>query len=357
MTPVPYCDAPSLSPLLVGALMRHYRTRAGLTLQQASNLVGISSSRIKDLETARVAVPVTSARTLLDVYGAPAHEIRRALALLARPGHRHQIDDVTSSPAWVEALVAGSRSVHAYGTDPASLCSLAASPASGPTGRRPAARCRWVMFLSEDLLEPSCDQHPSADHLSHLVRLAYSGSISVHLVPGQLEPRAPLVTEYTYTARGWTGSVADRLRRQIYVTHHADGARRGVRNGSAAVAERQLLQQAARTALPFQWTLHQLRRVARAPQQSTAVTLPLTDSGGHTVSPAAPTARASTVVTRPSRTGMHLPTAPAPPHAAPGVLSRPRLRSDNCPNLFTTAPEPGDVAAALQAPIRDRGHA
>jgi transcriptional regulator with XRE-family HTH domain len=275
----PSCDAPSLPPVLVGALLRHRRTRAGLSQEKAGHIIETSASRISALETAQTALPVSIAHALLEAYGTPAPEIRQALALLAHPDHQHRIHGFAPSPAWVDALIAGSRSVHVYSADPVSLSlfSPAASPAHGTPGGRPSTpgRCRMVLLLRESLLNLARDGHPAAAHLSHLVRLAETGVISVHLVPGQLDAPAPLLAEYTYTVRGWNGTVTDRLRRQIFVAH-SDGAPGSVGNGSAAAAERQLLQQAARIARPLQWSLHQLRQAARAQQQDTAADGPRT---------------------------------------------------------------------------------
>lgn len=291
----PSCDAPSLPPVLVGALMRHHRTRAGLSQSQAGHIIESSASRISALETARTVLPVASAHALLNAYGAPAHDIRQALTLLAHPDHQHRIDRFAPYPAWVDALIAGSRSVHVYTAEPASLSLLspATSSTPGATGRRPAVpgRCRMVLLLSESLLNLARDRHPATAHLSHLVHLAESGVVSVHLVPGQLAASAPLLAEYTYTARGWTGSVTDRLRRQIFVAHHRDGAPSSVGNGGSATAERQLMQQAALTARPLQWSLHQLRQAARAQQQGTAVDGPRPAFSPPTSSPGTRTRR------------------------------------------------------------------
>ncbi|EFE72320.1 predicted protein [Streptomyces viridosporus ATCC 14672] len=76
----PSCDALPLPPVLVGALMCHHRTRAGLSLQKAGNVIESSASRISALETARTALPVSSAHALLDAYGTPAHKIRQVAA-------------------------------------------------------------------------------------------------------------------------------------------------------------------------------------------------------------------------------------------------------------------------------------
>lgn len=270
----PSCDAPSLPPVLVGALLRHRRTRAGLSQLKAGLTIGTSASRISALETARTALPVSVAHALLDAYGTPALEIRQALALLAHSDHQHRIHGFAPSPAWVDALIAGSRSVHVYSADPASLSLLspAASPAHGTAGDRPftPGQCRMALLLNESLLDLARDGHPSAAHLSHLVRLAENGVISVHLVPGHLDAPAPLLAEYTYTVQSWNGSVTDRLRRQVFAAHRCDGAPGSVANGGAAAAERRLLQQATRIARPLQWSLHQLRQAARAQQQDTA---------------------------------------------------------------------------------------
>ncbi|MET9778930.1 helix-turn-helix transcriptional regulator [Streptomyces sp. NPDC006367] len=271
----PDCDAPSLPPVLVGALMRHYRTRAGLSLRKAGTVVHASPSQIGALEKAQRALSDTSVRALLDAYDTPVHEIQQALTLLAHPEHQHRIDFFTASPAWGDALTAGSHSLHVYSASPASLSlfSSASSPAPGAPGRSLAApgRCRVVLLLHESLLDLARAGHPA---LPHLVRLAESRTISMHLVPDQLAAPGPLLAEYTYTAWGWDGSAAERLRRQLFVTHPHDGAPGSVCNGPAAVAERQLLQQAVRAARPLQWSLLRLRQAARAQQQVTPADAP-----------------------------------------------------------------------------------
>ncbi|WP_093802099.1 Scr1 family TA system antitoxin-like transcriptional regulator [Streptomyces sp. Wb2n-11] len=283
----PHCSTPSLPPFLVGALMRHHRTRAGLSCQKAGDVVGASAGRIGELEKARCPVSATTARSLLTSYGAPACEVQQALALLAHVGHQHQLDDFTPSQVWLDALRASSRSVLVYsaGPLPASLLTPAASPRPAAPGQRPAApaRCRTVLLLHESVLDRAPGGPAAVAHLSQLVRLAEDGVITVRLVPGQLAaPAAPLV-EFTCTAWGWAGSHAELLRRQVYLAHHPCGTRSSVRNGLAATAEHQLLAEAARTALPSRWSLHQLRQAVRAQQQ------PSTSTGGpRTVRPVTP---------------------------------------------------------------------
>ncbi|MFF3730748.1 helix-turn-helix domain-containing protein [Streptomyces sp. NPDC002476] len=262
----PDCDAPSLPPVLVGALMRHHRTLAGLSMQTAADIVETSASRISDLERARLPLPASTARILLTAYGTPVREIREALTFLARSGHQHRLDDFTLSQVWLDALAAGSQSALVYSTDPLTPPSLAlaALPAPAASDRRkapPGGRRPMVLLLAEGLL----GQATTAD-LSHLIRLSDSGAITVHLVPEQLDLSMPALAQYAHTAWGWDGSAADRLRRQIVVVDHRGGAQGSVCNGLGAVAERQLLEEAVRTALPAQWSLHQLRQAARAHQ-------------------------------------------------------------------------------------------
>ncbi|MGC5264035.1 hypothetical protein ACPXCO_23755 [Streptomyces cyaneofuscatus] len=267
------CVVPSLPLVLAGALMRHHRTRAGLSLQKASSAVQEPASRIGAAETAGQALPGVSVRALLDSYGAPASAIQYALSLVTHPGHLHHIDQIAPRQAWVDALVAGCRSVLVYSADPGALTLLAptASPAPGAAARGPAAkrRCQMVLLLSESLLDDLVEGH-RASTLSDLVRQAENGAVTVHLIPGRLQAPAPLLAEYTNTAWRWDGSSADRLRRQIFATHHYDGTQPSLCNGLAARAERQVMEQAVRTARSAQWSLHRLRQALDTPQLSVA---------------------------------------------------------------------------------------
>ncbi|MFF5019492.1 hypothetical protein [Streptomyces sp. NPDC001165] len=119
--------------------------------------------------------------------------------------------------------------------------------------------------------------------LAQILRLADDQVITVHLVPAPLAEPTTSITEFTCTAWGWDGSNAQRLRRQVYLAHHPSTARDTVRNGPAAIAERQLLEEATRRAQPSQWSLHRLRQAARDQQQ------PSTEATGHTT--ARPTAQ------------------------------------------------------------------
>ncbi|MGW0603988.1 helix-turn-helix domain-containing protein [Streptomyces sp. NPDC002640] len=256
----PPCDIPSLPPVLVGALLRHHRTRAGLSLQNAGHATGESVGRIGAAETAGLRLPTARVRALLDLYGTPGPVIQHALKMVTLAGHQHRIDLIAPPQAWADALVAGFRSVLVYTADPDALTLLAAT-------RQPAAerRCRKVLLLHESLMDYPVDGHRAAA-LSHLVGQAESDALTVHLIPGRLPAPAPLVAEYTNTAWRWDGSNADRLRRQIYVTHQHDATQTSLRNGPAARAERQVLEQAARTAQSAQWSLHRIRQVITAAQ-------------------------------------------------------------------------------------------
>ncbi|MGW3165790.1 helix-turn-helix domain-containing protein [Streptomyces sp. NPDC001142] len=135
----PDCDAPSLPPVLVGALMRHHRTLAGLSMQTAADIVKTSAGRIGNLERARLPLPATTARILLTAYGTPIRETEQAHTLLTPPCHQHRLDDLDLNPSqvWLDALAAGSKSVLIYSTGPlpAPPCAL---PAPAAPGRRTA---------------------------------------------------------------------------------------------------------------------------------------------------------------------------------------------------------------------------
>ncbi|MFE1405452.1 helix-turn-helix domain-containing protein [Streptomyces sp. NPDC058770] len=62
---------PPLPPILVGTLLRHRRTLAGLSMQTAADTVKTSAGRIGNLERARLPLPATTARILLTAYGTP----------------------------------------------------------------------------------------------------------------------------------------------------------------------------------------------------------------------------------------------------------------------------------------------
>ncbi|MGX5184994.1 helix-turn-helix domain-containing protein [Streptomyces avermitilis] len=282
----PQCDVPSLPHVLVGALMRLYRTRAGKSGRQAADIIGASSSRIGALEQARAPISATTAAALLGASGAPDREVQEARALLTHPGHQHSLDGFAPSEAWAEALQASARYalVYSAGPLPASLLPLSDRPALAAPGRRPASshRCRTVLLLHESVLERT------PDGLSRLIRLAEDGAITMHLVPKPLAEPVSLLAEFTCTAWGWDGSNAQRLRRQVYVAHHLTQAQGSVRNGPAATGQRQLMEEAARRALPSPWSLRQLRQAAHAQQQSSTAA-----SESRAARPAAP-AQAST---------------------------------------------------------------
>ncbi|MEU9761800.1 helix-turn-helix transcriptional regulator [Streptomyces sp. NPDC047987] len=87
----PECDASSLPPVLVGTLLRHRRTLAGLSMQTAADIVETSAGRISDLERARLPLPASTARILLTAYGTPTCETEQAHTLLTRPCDEPQL--------------------------------------------------------------------------------------------------------------------------------------------------------------------------------------------------------------------------------------------------------------------------
>lgn len=279
------CDIPSLPPVLVGALMRRFRRLAGLSDQQAANIIGASATRIRALEEARAPMSSATAGALLGAFEAPDHEAQEARSLLTHPGHQHRLDGFPLPPVWVDALAASARAalVYSSGPLPASLLPLPDRTAPANPGQRTASshRCRTVLLLHENIL----DRIP--DGMSHLFRLAEDGVITMHLVPESLAKPISLLTEYTCTAWGWDGSNAQRLRRQVYVVHHPCHTQSGVRNGPAATGERQLLEEALRRALPSEWSLDQLQQAAHAQRQ------PPTEAAGSRAALPAPPAQAS----------------------------------------------------------------
>ncbi|MEU8544803.1 hypothetical protein AB0C52_33200 [Streptomyces sp. NPDC048717] len=255
----PRCDVRSLPHLLAGALMRHRRNLAGLSLKQTQTSA-ISAERISEAEAGRYVPLQRHVHTLLRTYDTPAHEAEQVLAFLSLPAHEHRIDNALIQPPWVEALTGGSRSVHVYCADPALLSPFL--PAASP----PQGRCRAVLFLDESLLERPRDTAETAC-LSTLVRLAEAKALTVHLVPAGASAPAPLIAEYFYTRRqSWDGSASDRLRRQIFLAQH-DNTHGSLSNGPGATAERQITQHITGAAHSSAWSLNWLRQASRACRQ------------------------------------------------------------------------------------------
>lgn len=256
----PPCDTPSLPLVLVAALMRHHRRRAGLNARQAADTIGTSASRIGSLERAQPPMSAATASAVLTAYGTPAREAEQARELLARPGHRHHLDTFVPSRGWMEALRTGARRALIYSADPVPAWFLPPSDERARTspGGRPASSnsCHTSLLVHSSAL------HEQPEMFCHLVAPAEIGVLSVHLVPDDFaRPAAPLI-QYTCTAWGWDGSASQLLRRQVYVTAQPGAGLATVRNGAAATSERQLLEEALVKARPSQWSLLQLRRSA-----------------------------------------------------------------------------------------------
>ncbi|MFE8941101.1 helix-turn-helix domain-containing protein [Streptomyces sp. NPDC007872] len=278
----PRCFIPSLPPVLIGALLRHHRKRTRLNLQKASAAVEVPASRIGAAERAQLPLPIAGVRALLDLYNTPDREAQQVLALMEQVGHQHWLDQITLPRTWVDALVAGCRSIHVYSASAEALARVTppASPVAG-------GQCQMVLLLNENVLDQPADEE-QATAFSHLVRLTESGAVTVHLVPDRLEAPAPLLAEYTYTRWGWDGSSADRMRRQIFAAYRYSGVCSSLSNGPVAAAERQALRQAVHSAQPSGWSLHLLRQAALFMQRSTSAEVRCAFPRSGTSAPAAP---------------------------------------------------------------------
>src|SRR6516162_2441764 len=78
-------DLPALRHRLVGAARRAHRISAGLTIQDAADILDSDPSKISRIETGVRGIRRKELRELLTEYGAP-DEDQETLAALARPG-------------------------------------------------------------------------------------------------------------------------------------------------------------------------------------------------------------------------------------------------------------------------------
>ncbi|MEV7157064.1 helix-turn-helix transcriptional regulator [Streptomyces misionensis] len=254
----PPCGFPSVSQLLVGALLRHHRSVKGLSVAQAGQLAGIPTSRVSQTELARQLLSERVTRSLLEVYGAPEEEVQYAAALVERNGsdHVHEAGaEPLGSGAWAAALRGASRETVIFTTGPLQPAFHAAAAVVAPSPQQ----ARWTATLL--LHEPALDWL-SAEQLAQLVGLLDAQALSVRLVPASFRIEPGVVTQWTLTARGWDGRAAQRERRQLYVAH-APGQPSLVRNGPPALRERQVLEAAAQRALSVAISAHELRQAVQ----------------------------------------------------------------------------------------------
>ncbi|MEV7157073.1 helix-turn-helix transcriptional regulator [Streptomyces misionensis] len=117
----PPCGYPSIPQLLVGALLRHHRSREGLAIAQAGQLLGIPVSRVRQIELARQLLSERFTRSLLEAYDAPEEEVEQAAALVAGSEGVH-LHEAGAEPlgrgAWEAALKGASRETAILTTGP-----------------------------------------------------------------------------------------------------------------------------------------------------------------------------------------------------------------------------------------------
>ncbi|UFQ99790.1 hypothetical protein KBP30_00395 [Streptomyces sp. Go40/10] len=256
------CHVPSVPHQLVGVLLRYHRIRAGLSCSRAGQLTQIPGQRLQDMELTRKPGTGQTIRTLLHTYGAPEEVAQSAVALMSTHagGHHHQISaGALQHSGWVPALKAGAQETVILSTGPLTPVVDLAAPGARLSGSAQHHR-RTVLLLQESVLGRA-----PAEQLASLVRLINSRSLTVRLVPAEFAAPVRLVTEWTLTAWSWDGTVSERRRRQLYVTHVLQRAPIG-RNGAAALADRQLIQAAMHRSLPAPASAHHLRQAMQRPR-------------------------------------------------------------------------------------------
>jgi hypothetical protein len=235
--------------------MHHRRRLAGLSLKRAADLAGVPEHCLSPAERGRYTRLGPVASAALKVCGAPADEVRQAVALLEDPGqrHRHRVDAFAPSSAWEHALAAGARSITFHIAGPAALAAYLVRNQRVPAD----TRGRTTVLLNEPVLR---DVEQSS--AQYLVDLADRSEITVQLVQEAADAGAPLRAVHVWTKRDWDGSTADLRNRRIFVTDR-DGAPAHAANGPAATADARLLDRVMHATLPSAGSLHILRQAAR----------------------------------------------------------------------------------------------
>lgn len=256
------CPVPSVPALLVSVLLRHHRTQRGLNMRKAGQLAEIEDKRLRGIEHARRPVTAQTVRTLMGLYEAPEGKVREAIDLLrsAEGGHRHEVDaELLQDSEWMTALKGAARQAVILGAAPLRQA-VALASAVAPARDRGQQHYGTMLLLHEAVLEQAPVQH-----LTPLIPLVERKALSIRLIGGAFTAPPGLVTEWTLTAWGRDDSEAQRLRRQLYVTH-APNEVPVARNGPAAVADRQLIQAATRQALLAPVSAHLLKHALRHPR-------------------------------------------------------------------------------------------
>lgn len=97
------CAGPTAARMLIGRKLRRLREAAGLTCEEAAQVIRGSASKISRLELGRTGAKLRDVTDLLALYGANAEQGAAMLTLArqtSKPGWWHSFGDVV--PAWFE---------------------------------------------------------------------------------------------------------------------------------------------------------------------------------------------------------------------------------------------------------------
>lgn len=253
------CEEPSAPALVLGALLRFHRERAGMSPAAAAAVIRRSASTISRLECAQVPARRCDVVDLARAYGLSDHAVEDVEELLER-GHRHLLADVYGHPHGVLSVLksrAAHQRIFTTFTLPAAARAAAGRPrpahgaAPGATAARPRTDRYGVTLLVEDtvLLRPRGGFAAAAARLRQLIALAEQ--LTVRIVPHERYacPVAPLISELVLPQG------------RVYVH---EGPLPVYRTGRPAAPYRTALDAAAGAALSGEASLQALRRAADA---------------------------------------------------------------------------------------------
>ncbi|MDN3260812.1 helix-turn-helix transcriptional regulator [Streptomyces sp. CSDS2] len=247
--------------LVLGALLRYHRERAGMSPAAAGAVIRKSASTISRLECAHVPARRHDVLDLAQAYGLRGHALDEAEELLDH-GHQHLLAGLYGPPHAVLSVLKA-RATHLRILTTFELPTVAGpaagtthpAPAATPdrTVSRPQADYRDVTLLVEDtvLRRPRGGYAAAAARLRQTIDLAEHGAWTVRIVPHERRtcPVGPLISELVLPQG------------RVYVH---EGYLPVYRTGRPAAPYRTALDAAADAALNREASLQALRQAARA---------------------------------------------------------------------------------------------
>ncbi|MYU06038.1 helix-turn-helix domain-containing protein [Streptomyces sp. SID8366] len=195
------CHDASVDDIVVGAVLRAARERAGVSPASAAACIGVREARILRLEAGRATWNPEHAHTLADRYAMTGEEVVEMRQLIT-PRHHHALPDIGAVPAArLAALEARAAKIRvASRTVPPFLYGWDSGSQTLPGLRqRPWPGCPVTLLWDDVALEfGEADTARSAARLRHLAAMVDAGVLEFHiLIPDYGLPFEPVGSELT----------------------------------------------------------------------------------------------------------------------------------------------------------------